>query len=571
MAASNRQSNLLCLFPVITSTCFLSAIIIGLLGTWTQSVGYLPSIGSVGLSMDPWRQLFSFPGFAKSIRATLISGIGATLLSLAITFLLFSISYQNRFWKLLTRTLAPLLAIPHAAFAIGFLFLISPSGWIMRLLSPAVTGYQVPPDLFFTKDSLGISLMLVLVLKEVPFLVLMSLAALGRLDVQRSLAVGRSLGYHQVLVWLKIILPQLYPRVRLALFAVMAYSLSVVDIAQIIGPTIPPTLAVQVFRWFNDPDISLRFLGAAGATLILLMVVGSIGLLYLAEAGMIRLVKNRVLGGKRRFRVLVPGLLSNSFILSVVLSSLAAMLVLVVWSFTWRWRFPHALPAEWGFRFWSKGWQQAQTPIWNTLITGLTASFIAVVLVIGCLENEVRLRRKGISATTTGMMWLTYLPLLVPQIAFLFGVQVALSFFRLDGHWPGLIWSHLLFVIPYVFLSLGPIYRSYDQRMTDVALTLCRSPWRAFLRIKLPILIRPILFSFAIGFSVSVAQYLPTLFIGAGRFDTITTEAVALAGGADRRIVAVFALCQLLTPLLIFLGALLIPHIYFRHRRDMRA
>jgi putative thiamine transport system permease protein len=43
-----------------------------------------------------------------------------------------------------------------------------------------------------------------------------------------------------------------------------------------------------------------------------------------------------------------------------------------------------------------------------------------------------------------------------------------------------------------------------------------------------------------VGFAVSVAQYLPTLFVGAGRFNTVTTEAVTLAGRrpalADRRL-----------------------------------
>jgi len=246
------------------------------------------------------------------------------------------------------------------------------------------------------------------------------------------------------------------------------------------------------------------------------------------------------------------------------------MLVLIIWSFTWRWRFPDMLPREWSLRFWSKSLIQVQDPIWITITTGITASFIAILLVIGCLENEIRLKQRGVNPLTSGILWLTYLPLLIPQIAFLFGVQVSLTLLRLDGLWPSLVWSHLLFVIPYVFLSLGPVYRSYDQRMSDVALTLCQSPWRVFYRIKLPILMRPILFAFAIGFSVSVTQYLPTIFMGAGRFDTITTETVSLAGGSDRRIVAVFALYQLLTPLLIFLGALLIPRVYFRHRKEMQ-
>jgi len=39
---------------------------------------------------------------------------------------------------------------------------------------------------------------------------------------------------------------------------------------------------------------------------------------------------------------------------------------------------------------------------------------------------------------------------------------------------------------------------------------------------------------FGVGFAVSVAQYLSTLYVGAGRLRTVTTEAVTLASGAQR-------------------------------------
>ncbi|MCG8338175.1 MAG: ABC transporter permease, partial [Proteobacteria bacterium] len=237
---------------------------------------------------------------------------------------------------------------------------------------------------------------------------------------------------------------------------------------------------------------------------------------------------------------------------------------------TWRWRFPDFLPEDWSLKFWNKGLDSLSLPAWNTISVGLTASVVAVIIVIGCLENELRLLRKGRGTNTEKILWLIYLPLLIPQIAFLFGVQVVLVSLRLDGKWFSLVWSHLLFVLPYVFLTLGPIYRAYDQRMTDVAVTLSGSSWKALVKIKFPVLLRPILFTLAIGFSVSVSQYLPTLFVGAGRYDTITTEAVALAGGSDRRIVAVYALCQLLGPLIFFLVALLFPKFYFRNRKAMQ-
>ncbi len=63
-------------------------------------------------------------------------------------------------------------------------------------------------------------------------------------------------------------------------------------------------------------------------------------------------------------------------------------------------------------------------------------------------------------------------------------------------------------------------------------------------------MLRPALIAFAVGFSVSIAQYMPTLWLGAGRFPTLTTEAVALSSGSNG-ILAARALWQLLLPLII--------------------
>jgi hypothetical protein len=46
-----------------------------------------------------------------------------------------------------------------------------------------------------------------------------------------------------------------------------------------------------------------------------------------------------------------------------------------------------------------------------------------------------------------------------------------------------------------------------------------------------------ILTAAAVGFAVSVGQYLPTVLIGADRLSTIATEAVALSSGGNRRII----------------------------------
>ncbi len=74
----------------------------------------------------------------------------------------------------------------------------------------------------------------------------------------------------------------------------------------------------------------------------------------------------------------------------------------------------------------------------------------------------------------------------------------------------------------------------------------------------------------AVGFAVSIGQYLPTLFAGAGRVATVTTEAVALAASADRRLIGVYALLQAILPFAGFALAVLLPGLLFRQRRGMQ-
>ena len=81
------------------------------------------------------------------------------------------------------------------------------------------------------------------------------------------------------------------------------------------------------------------------------------------------------------------------------------------------------------------------------------------------------------------------------------------------------------------------------------------SAWR---RGKLSLLKAPLLTAAAIGFAVSIAQFVPAQLIAAGRFSTLPMEAVTLSSGGNRPLTAVFALALAVPPLLAFLGAALL-------------
>jgi putative thiamine transport system permease protein len=122
--------------------------------------------------------------------------------------------------------------------------------------------------------------------------------------------------------------------------------------------------------------------------------------------------------------------------------------------------------------------------------------------------------------------------------------------------------------LPYVFLSLADPWRALDPRYARTAASLGAAPWRVFARVKLPLLLAPLLTAAAVGFAVSVGLYLPTLFAGNGRVSTLTTDAVTLASGADRRVIGVYAALQALLPCAVYLAAVAIPRRRTSRRRE---
>ena len=566
--ATRRNSSylrLLPLFPRLTWLLLGLPVLGGLLGVVLPAFGYFPDLGGDHLHLGHFWSLLAHPAVPGAVGLTLWTGLAATAISLALALLLAAAGHRTRWFQKLEHSLVPLLAVPHAAVALGLAFLIAPSGWFVRLLSPGLTGWDLPPEFVTVQDSWGLSLILGLVLKETPYLLLMTLAALPQVRASVMVRAGQALGYASVAAWWRLVLPQLYPLLRLPVFAVLAFSLSVVDVSLILGPTTPPPLAVLILQWVNEPDLEFRFLAATGAVLLLNLTLVALAGMWLLERLVFHRFRGWMTSGRRKP---APFLKTAGRLASWLLPGLsgAGLLGLLLWSLTRRWPYPQSSPETWTLRHWLRHGPALADTVGTTLLIAGGSTLIALVLVVGCLENEqwrqVRM--------TPRSLWLLYLPLILPQAAFLFGVQVLAVKLRIDGTFAVVIWSHLLFVLPYCFLSLAESWRRLDSRFLTTARCLGHSPWQVLLRVRMPLLLRPLLVAAAIGIAVSVALYLPTLFAGAGRVATLTTEAVAHAAGADRRVIGVYGFLQALVPWLGLLFALLVPRLLFRNRQGMQ-
>ncbi len=554
------------LVPAITVTLFLAPVLVGLAGTLAPAFGLLPAIGADSLSLAPWRTLFAWPGFASSLRLTLTVGVLASLGSLLAAVALVAVLSGSRWLARLQAVLTPLLASPHASVALGLAFVLAPSGWIVRLISPELTGWTRPPgDLVTIRDPYGLALVFGLLTKEIPYLAIMLVAALGQVPAARLVACARAMGYARHTAWIKLVLPQLWPQLRLPFYAVIAYSLSVVDQALVLGPGNPPPLAVLATRWFTDYDLAQYLPAAAAGILQLGLVVTGLLLCRGVEAACAGLGRLWIARGARAglADALLPVFAGLG--LGVLLAGLLALVSLAIWSFAASWPFSARLPTRWSLAAWSGSLDRLGATLWTSSLIAGAATAIALLLCICNLEREARAGH----APGNGVLWLLYLPLLAPQIAFLFGLQVALVWLGLDGTLTAVIWVHLVFVLPYVFLSLADPWRALDPRYARSAAALGASPLRIFFAVKLPMLLRPVLVAGAVGVAVSIGQYLATVFAGAGRIATITTEALTLASGADRAGIGVLGFLQALVPLACYGVAVLVPRLVFRNRRGL--
>ena len=156
---------------------------------------------------------------------------------------------------------------------------------------------------------------------------------------------ARSFGYGSREAWVRAVLPQIWRQVRLPVLAVLAYSLSVVDVALILGPGNPPTLAVLAVRWLGDADVRMWFPAAAAATLVLVVVAASIGV-WLALERLVAAAGARIVARGRRKTALTPLAGGTAAIVAALgVLACAAMAGMALWSVATQWRFPGAMPS----------------------------------------------------------------------------------------------------------------------------------------------------------------------------------------------------------------------------------
>ncbi|MER8966084.1 ABC transporter permease [Mesorhizobium sp. M0808] len=143
----------------------------------------------------------------------------------------------------------------------------------------------------------------------------------------------------------------------------------------------------------------------------------------------------------------------------------------------------------------------------NTLIISVTATIISTIAATLAAIGMTRVKPwRGLSAA----FMVINLPLMVPEII---TAVATLSFFALIASTLGLnfginlILAHTVFCIPFAYMPIRARLEDMDLTLEAAAADLYATPWHAFRRITLPLLVPGILSGGALAFIVSFDDF----------------------------------------------------------------
>ena len=236
----------------------------------------------------------------------------------------------------------------------------------------------------------------------------------------------------------------------------------------------------------------------------------------------------------------------------ILVSVVAPLIPLLIWSFAHRWFFPAVLPTEWSLRAWSYVFSdssQVAAALGNSTAVALAVTVLSAVIGLpaGRALGLYEFRGK------TAVLFLILTPAIMPVIAVAMGIHVAFLRIGLADSHLGVVLVHLVPVLPYMVLTLTSVFANYNLDFEGQARTLGARPGQVFWHVTLPAIWPGLMVGGLFAFIISWSQYLLTLLIGGGQVITLPVLLFAFANSGDNAITAALSLVFIAPALLLFL------------------
>ncbi len=164
------------------------------------------------------------------------------------------------------------------------------------------------------------------------------------------------------------------------------------------------------------------------------------------------------------------------------------------------------------------------TALLNTLILAVSSAVIATVLGSFAAVGIHSYRRKW---SKGAVMSVTNIPMMNPDIVTGISMMLLFVFFgrmlalRNSLNFITLLIAHVTFNLPYVILSVMPKLRQLDTHLSEAALDLGCTPFKAFFKVILPSISSGIVTGFIMTFTLSLDDFVISYFTTGPDFQTL--------------------------------------------------
>ncbi|MBC16759.1 MAG: ABC transporter permease [Desulfovibrio sp.] len=254
-SASNAAKVFIRLLPLLIP--FVLLFLGGLGMAVVQSLGFFLPVKTTGGPFSAYTALLQ-PHFIQSALFSLWVALASTTLSVTIGAVLAYAIWQmpHKLSRLSVVYKIPLI-LPHISVAFIVLIFWSQSGVFASLAyqfgfidAPA----EFPPVIH---SGLGLGMILAYVLKEVPFVIILTLAVLRRLD-PRLIQTATMLGSSPVSTFRSVALPHMKPALHTAGIILFLYGFGAFDIPFLLSESSPGMLSMEVYNLFFRRDLVNR-------------------------------------------------------------------------------------------------------------------------------------------------------------------------------------------------------------------------------------------------------------------------------------------------------------------------
>lgn len=245
-------------FMILPVVLLIGLFIYALINTLIQSFGILPAAGLNDFTLFYYNAVLLRGDLLPSLLLSLYFALVSSLVAVFIGVFVSAIAVNSGFTKKKTFQLLKIpIIVPHMVSALLVISVFSQSGIIARFfyLVNIVQNQQQFSLLLFDKNAVGI--MLAYLWKEIPFVILMVVTLMEKIDVSLGEA-AQNLGASKLKAFYSITLPLCFPAVLTSFIVIFAYSFGAYEIPFLLGTTAPKALPVLTYVEYIHPDLAHR-------------------------------------------------------------------------------------------------------------------------------------------------------------------------------------------------------------------------------------------------------------------------------------------------------------------------